>query len=66
MKKEREREKKKNKLIYANRITTLLSKEFLLFFTMPIPIEMVMPVRTTRAVHLMISFAIHTFKDMRT
>ena len=33
---------------------------------MPISIEMVMPVKTTRAVHLMIFFAIHAFKDMKT
>ena len=44
---------------------TLLSKEFLLFSTIPISIETIMPIRTTIAVHLMISFAIHTFKDMR-
>ena len=45
---------------------TLLSKEFLLFSTILISIEMVMPIRTTKAVYLMISFAIHIFKDMRT
>ena len=45
---------------------TLLSKEFLLFSTMLISIEMIMPIRTTKAVHLMISFAIHTFENMRT
>jgi len=33
---------------------------------MPIPIEIVALVRTTRAVHLIISFAIHTFEDVRT
>ena len=45
---------------------TLLLKEFLLFPTMPISIEPVMPVRTTIAVCLMIPFAIHAFEDMRT
>ena len=45
---------------------TLLSKEFLLFPTMPISIEPVTPVRTTIAVRLMIPFAIHAFEDMRT
>ena len=45
---------------------TLLSKEFLLFSTMPISIKTVMPVRTAIAVHLMIPFAIHAFEDMRT
>ena len=44
---------------------TLLSKEFLLFSTMPIPIEMVMPIGTTIAVCLMALFAVNTLKDMR-
>jgi len=33
---------------------------------MPIPIETVMPIRTTIAVCLMVSFAIYTLKDMKT
>ena len=45
---------------------TLLSKEFLLFSTMPIFIEMVTPIRTTIAIHLMVSLVIHVFEDMRT
>ena len=45
---------------------TLLLKEFLLFSTMPIPIETVMPIRTTIAVCLMVSFAIYALEDMRT
>ena len=44
---------------------TLLSKEFLLFSTIPIPIETVMPIRTTIAVCLIVSFAIYTLEDMR-
>ena len=44
---------------------TLLSKEFLLFSTMPIPVEMVMPIRTTIAVCLMVPFAVNAFEDMR-
>ena len=63
------KKKKENKPIYANRITTLLYSTFErvpIVFTMPILIETVTPVRTTRAVHLMISFAIHVFEDMRT
>ena len=44
---------------------TLLSKEFLLFSTMSIPVEMVMPIRTTIAVCLMVLFAVNTFEDMR-
>jgi len=44
---------------------TLLSKEFLLFSTVPIPIEMVTPIRTTIAVCLMVSFAIYALEDMR-
>ena len=63
------KKKKENKPIYANRITTLLYSTFErvpIVFTMPIPIETVTPVRTTRAVHLMIFFAIHAFEDVRT
>ena len=45
---------------------TLLSKEFLLFSTMPIFIEMVIPIRTTIAIHLMVFLAIHALEDMRT
>ena len=45
---------------------TLLSKEFLLFSTIPISIETVTPIRTTIAVYLMILFAVHTFEDVRT
>ena len=45
---------------------TLLSKEFLLFSTMPISIKTVTPVRTTIAICLMVSLAIHTLEDMRT
>ena len=45
---------------------TLLSKEFLLFSTMPLSIETVARVWTTRAVCLMVSFAVHAFEDMRT
>ena len=44
---------------------TLLSKEFLLFSTMPVPIETVVPVRTAIAICLMVSFAIHAFEDVR-
>jgi len=33
---------------------------------MPIFVELVMPIRTTIAIHLMVSFAIHAFEDMRT
>ena len=75
MKKNKEREKKKEKekekpnlfmLTESLYYYTLLSKEFLLFSTMPISIETVMPIRTTKAVCLMIFFAIHIFKDMRT
>jgi len=45
---------------------TLLSKEFLLFSTVPISIEMVTPIRTTIAVCLIVSFAIYALEDMRT
>ena len=45
---------------------TLLLKEFLLFSSVPIFIEMVMPIRTTIAIRLMVSLAIHALKDIRT
>ena len=68
MKNGKEKERKRNLTMLTGLIhyCTLLSKEFLLFSTMPISIEMVMPVRTTIAVCLMIPFAIHAFEDMRT
>jgi len=45
---------------------TLLLKEFLLFSTMPIFIETVMPIRTTIVICLMVFLVIHTLEDMRT
>jgi len=45
---------------------TLLLKEFLLFSTVPLFVEPVAPIRTTIAIHLMVSLAIHAFEDMRT
>ena len=45
---------------------TLLSKEFLLFSTVSISIEIVLLIRTTIAVCLMISFVVHVFEDVRT
>jgi len=68
-KKEKERtEGKQNQtmLIELLHYCTLLSKEFLLLFTMPIFVEMVMPIRTTIAICLMISLAVYTLEDMRT
>jgi len=68
-KKKKKEEKKQTNLFTLTGLLhycTLLSKEFLLFSTVPISIETIMPIRTTKAVCLMISFAIHTFKDMRT
>jgi len=41
-------------------------KELLLFFTLPVSIEMVMPIRTANTICLMVALAIHTFEDMRT
>jgi len=32
---------------------------------MPIPVEMVMLIRTTIAVHLMVPFAVNTLEDVR-
>ena len=68
MKNGKEKERKTNLTMLTGLIPycTLLLKEFLLFSTVPIPIEMVTPVRTTIAVRLMIPFAIYTFEDVRT
>jgi len=70
--KKRKREKEKEKETNLSTLTgllhycTLLMKEFLLFFTMPISVEPVTPIRTAIAICLMVSFAVHTFEDMRT
>ena len=65
-KKKREKETNLVTLTGLLHYCTLLSKEFLLFFTMPIFIETVVPIRTTIAIHLMVSLAIYTLEDMRT
>ena len=66
-KKIKERKRKRNlaMLIGSLYYCTLLSKEILLFPTIPVPIEMVAPVRTAIAICLMVSFAIHAFEDVR-
>ena len=70
--KKKKREKEKEKETNLSTLTgslhycTLLSKEFLLFFTVPISVEPVTPIRTAIAIHLMVSFAVHAFEDMRT
>ena len=66
--KEKEKERKLNLTMLTGLLhyCTLLLKEFLLFPTMPISIKPVTLVRTTIAVHLMISFVIHAFEDVRT
>ena len=66
--KEKEKGKRKTNQAILTRLLhyyTLLSKEFLLFSTMPILIKMVTPIRTTIAVCLMVSFAIYALEDMR-
>ena len=45
---------------------TLLSKEFLLFSTIPILIKTVILIRTTITVCLMVFFTIYALEDMRT
>jgi len=68
-KKKRKKEKKETNLVTLTGLLhycTLLSKEFLLFSTMPHFVEPVAPIRTTIAIRLMVSLAIHTFEDMRT
>ena len=66
-KKRKERKRKTNLATLTGSLhyCTLLSKEFLLFSTVPVPIEMVAPVRTAIAICLMVSFAIHAFEDVR-
>ena len=66
MKKKRKRKRNLAMLTGLLHYCTLLLKEFLLFSTMPIPIETVTPIRTTIAVCLMIFFAIYALEDMRT
>jgi len=65
--KEKKKERKTNLTMLTELLhyCTLLTKEFLLFSTMPISIEMVMPIRTTIAIYLMVPFAIHAFEDVR-
>ena len=64
-KKKRERKTNLFTLIGSLHYCTLLLKEFLLFSTMPIPVETVMPIRTTIAVCLMVPFAVNALEDMR-
>ena len=67
--KERKKKQKKTNLsmlIGSLHYCTLLLKEFLLFSTVPISVELVTPIRTAIAVHLMVSLAIYTFEDIRT
>ena len=66
---EKRKEKEKEKQITLTgflHYCTLLSKELLLFSTMPLLVELVAPIRTAIAICLMVSFAIHAFEDMRT
>ena len=65
--KEKEKERKTNLTMLTGLLhyCTLLTKEFLLFSTIPISIEMVTPIMTTIAIHLMIPFEIYTFEDVR-
>ena len=67
-KKKKERKKKTNLAMLTGLLhyCTLLLKECLLFSTMLITIETVIPIKTTIAVCLMVSFAIYTLEDMRT
>ena len=70
-KKRKRKEKKKERKTNLTMLTgslhycTLLLKEFLLFSTMLLPVETVMPIRTTIAIHLMVSFAVYALEDVR-
>ena len=67
MKKKRKRKRNYLKLLTGSlHYCTLLLKEFLLFSTMPLTIEMVAPVWTTIAICLMVAFAVHAFEDVWT
>jgi len=68
MKKKKKKKKKTNQAMLTGLLhyCTLLSKEFLLFSTVPIFIKMVLPIQTTIAVCLMVSFAVYTLEDMKT
>jgi len=69
--KERGKRKEKEKetiTLTDNRIATLLystDMEFLLFSTVPLFIEIVSPIRTSVSVHLIVSFIIDAFEDIR-
>ena len=41
-------------------------KELLLFSTVPVSIETVMPIRTANTIYLIVTLAIHAFEDIRT
>ena len=41
-------------------------KKLLLFSTVLVSIEIVMPIRIANTIHLMVALAIHIFEDMRT
>jgi len=64
-KKKRERKTNLSTLTGSLHYCTLLSKEFLLFSTMPIPVETVMPIKTTIAVYLIVPFVVNALEDMR-
>jgi len=64
-KKKRERKANLSTLTGLLHYCTLLSKEFLLFSTVPIPVEIVTPIRTTMAVRLIVPFAVNALEDMR-
>jgi len=60
--------KKKESMTKNNRITILLYftfMEFLLFLTMPNFVEIVLLIRTSVAVHLVVSLAVDAFEEIR-
>ena len=65
-KKKREKETNLVTLTGLLHYYTLLSKEFLLFSTVPLFVKLVVPIRTTIVIYLMVSLAIHAFEDIRT
>ena len=59
------KKRKGKKLTGLLHLCTLLLAEFLLFFTVPLSIEAVTPIRISITVHLMVTFAVDTLEWMR-
>ena len=66
--KKKEKQKQNKNKTKTNRIAILLYStfvEFLLFYTIPLSVETVSPIRTSIAVCLIVSFTVNAFEEMR-